>query len=102
MSKLDRIPAGLSQEPSSTPGRFTPPQNDGEAWNLEHLRQLIGYTVTSIGCEAADGDYTYEDEYCLVMESQQPTTTRKPPLLVWILCDPEGNGPGHLSIEQKP
>ena len=23
-------------------------------------------------------------------------------LIVWVDCDPEGNGPGHLNIEEKP
>ena len=58
---------------------------------VEQAKQLVGFTVEGV-CHTND------------FESFGLTLRRgKHRLTVWVDCDPEGNGPGHLSIEEaKP
>jgi hypothetical protein len=60
-------------------------------YTFEHLEQLIGFTVTRI-VKAEDDEYT-EGSYGLVLEKDGKKKQ------AWIDQDPEGNGPGHLDIE---
>lgn len=56
-------------------------------YELDQLKKLIGFTITS----------PMEDLYKEYFGFQ----CRKGKVVknVWVNCDPEGNGPGHLSIE---
>ena len=65
-------------------------------WTGEHLSQLVGMTVKAIGFDPVtpESEYRYEDEYCLTLEGEDGKVTQ-----AWIMCDPEGNGPGHLDIQ---
>ena len=53
---------------------------------LKHLSQLVGQTVTKIICDP-------DDDIGTVYGFQTHTG-----MTVWVLQDPEGNGPGHLEI----
>jgi len=58
------------------------------AAEIEQANRLIGFTVQSV-CQTEDG------------ESFGLTLRRGKQLLnVWVDCDPEGNGPGHLAVEE--
>lgn len=58
---------------------------------LEQCKKLIGYQIVSI-CEDPENN-----SYGLMVEKiDGPKTDAK---LCWIDCDPEGNGPGFLQIE---
>ncbi|MEN6550160.1 MAG: hypothetical protein ABFE07_29300 [Armatimonadia bacterium] len=52
----------------------------------EHLHQLVGKKVTGV---AKDSDSEFDATYGLMFEDGT---------IAWIMCDPEGNGPGHLDI----
>jgi hypothetical protein len=55
---------------------------------IEQARRLVGFTVDGV-CQTDDG------------ESFGFTLRRgKQVLNVWVDCDPEGNGPGHLAVEE--
>jgi hypothetical protein len=55
---------------------------------IQQARQLLGFTVTGI-CHT--GDF---GSFGLTLRRGRKT------LNVWVDCDPEGNGPGHLNIEE--
>ena len=55
----------------------------------EQAQQLLGFTVVGI-CHTADFD-----SFGLTLRRGRKT------LNVWVDCDPEGNGPGHLNIEEE-
>jgi len=57
-----------------------------EDWTVKHLSQLKGKTVKAINVDDQD-DRVYG------LEFEDGTTA-------WILCDPEGNGPGFLDIQE--
>jgi hypothetical protein len=56
---------------------------------IEHLSPLIGRTIKGIVKD--DSDPTMETVYGLELDDGTE---------LFILCDPEGNGPGHLSIQK--
>ena len=56
---------------------------------IEHLSPLIGRTVKGIVKDSSDP--TMDAVYGLELDDGT---------LAFILCDPEGNGPGHLSIQK--
>jgi hypothetical protein len=58
---------------------------------FEYLEQLLGHTVIRV-VKAKDSEYT-EGSYGLVLECNGKKKQ------AWIDQDPEGNGPGHLDIE---
>ncbi len=66
----------------------------------EHLRQLVGWTVSHPVRISHDDDNAgiYESFYGLVLTHPD---NKKQQLFVTIQCDPEGNGPGHLAIEKE-
>ena len=51
-----------------------------------HLKQLVGQRIVNVVTDLLDG----QNLYGLVLSNGS---------VAWILCDPEGNGPGHLQIE---
>jgi hypothetical protein len=57
-----------------------------KAYLLKHLKPLLGRKIVDLIEDSDDGSYGF----------QLDNGT-----LVWVLCDPEGNGPGHLEIEKK-
>jgi hypothetical protein len=57
-----------------------------KAYLLKHLKPLLGRKIVDLIEDSDDGVYGF----------QLDNGT-----LVWVLCDPEGNGPGHLEIEKK-
>ena len=54
---------------------------------VEHLSQLVGKTVTKV---VKDGE-GYDAFWGLKFDDGT---------VAFILCDPEGNGPGHLEIQK--
>ena len=68
-----------------------------ESWHRRHIeaeisqaQQLVGAVVESV-CHTADFA-----SFGLTLRRGRKT------LNVWVDCDPEGNGPGHLNIEEEP
>ena len=59
----------------------------GHHRTINHLHQLAGKTVQNVAYAPAEG----YSEALYGMEFTDGT-------IAWILCDPEGNGPGHLDI----
>lgn len=55
---------------------------------LEHYNQLKGLTVVDV---VQDGNKGNDQCWGLQMSNGK---------IAWIMCDPEGNGPGFLSIEE--
>lgn len=65
---------------------------------LEHLRQLVGWTVAHVICiDGSPETYAPEPVYALILRK----SGSKEQFLCRIQCDPEGNGPGFLSIEKE-
>lgn len=63
-----------------------------ENWIKKHYGQLVGYKITDI---AIDGKDNADEPWIgLVLEK------RKKEKVAWILMDPEGNGTGHLDIQE--
>ena len=63
-----------------------------ENWIKKHYGQLVGYKITAI---AIDGKDNADEPWIgLVLEK------RKKEKVAWILMDPEGNGTGHLDIQE--
>lgn len=56
-------------------------------YECAQIEQLIGFTITS---PMEDPDQEYFGFQC-----KKGKTVKN----VWVNCDPEGNGPGHLNIE---
>ncbi len=56
---------------------------------IEQVRQLVGFTVAGV-CHTADFE-----SFGLTLRRRRKT------LNIWVDCDPEGNGPGHLNIEEE-
>ena len=56
---------------------------------VRQAQQLVGFTVESI-CHTED--FT---SFGLTLRRGRKT------LNVWVDCDPEGNGPGHLNVEEE-
>jgi len=79
MSKTDSITL-LSDEPQS------------KDWFFKHLNQLKGSVCVDIARNTETG-HTSKEEYGLVFRTKSGTIKT-----AWIMCDPEGNGAGHLDI----
>ena len=59
----------------------------------KHLGQLVGKTITGLICDdSSDSEYEHFWGF--------QVTQGRDKYNVWIQCDPEGNGPGHLNIEK--
>ena len=67
---------------------------DDHKYMLEHLDPIIGTGIVGI---AVDDETFSEPCYALRVKKSK----NGPVKLVWIMCDPEGNGPGHLNIEDE-
>ena len=71
------------------------PQNDSgyrrhvEA-EIKQAKQLLGFAVVGV-CHTADFG-----SFGLTLKMDRKA------LNLWVDCDPEGNGPGHLNIEEEP
>ena len=65
-------------------GKKVMPKNND--YMLKHLEQLVGQTITG-----------------LLQDKDEPEIVgfQTKSFDVWVLCDPEGNGPGFLEIEKK-
>lgn len=55
----------------------------------DEYKKLVGLKVTGVVKDSSD---EFEELYGLKMSNGT---------IVWILCDPEGNGPGFLDIQEK-
>jgi hypothetical protein len=62
----------------------------------EHLNQLVGWTVSHV--ISIQVEYGMEPMYGLVFTKPDD---KKHQLFAVIQCDPEGNGPGFLTIEKE-
>jgi hypothetical protein len=65
-----------------------------------HLEQLIGFTVKQV-IIYEDGEGVDENVYGLLF-SHTDESGKEQVLYTEILRDEEGNGPGHLAIEEEP
>ena len=63
-----------------------------EEWIKKHYGQLVGYKIKAIARD--DNPDADEPWIGLVLEK------RKKEKVAWILMDPEGNGTGHLDIQE--
>ena len=54
---------------------------------VKQAQKLVGYQVVGV-CRTAN-----QDSFGLIVRKGSRT------LNVWVDCDPEGNGPGHLNLE---
>ena len=65
---------------------------------LEYLEQLVGWTVAHVvSVDGSPDTYAPEPTYALILRK----SGEKHHLFCRIQCDPEGNGPGFLSIEKE-
>jgi hypothetical protein len=60
-----------------------------EPYLEKHLEPLVGHRIVEI---IEDSDYADNGFYGFRLDDGT---------LVWVLMDPEGNGPGHLDIEKQ-
>jgi hypothetical protein len=58
--------------------------------NVDHLLPLVGGVITKVLVDEGDGN----DETCYGIAVEKNGTQYE----CLIMCDPEGNGPGHLYI----
>lgn len=69
-------------------------------FNIEHLSRLRGGAICNVIVDrtavAEFGQPLYGLQVIIPATSGQPERS----MHVWILCDPEGNGPGFLEIEE--
>ena len=63
-----------------------------EDYMHKHLQPLVGMRVTNIVLDQDKG------EYALRLESAEIPVSRAV-CYAWIMCDEEGNGPGHLDLD---
>jgi hypothetical protein len=61
-------------------------------WGFEHLKQLKGAVCVDIA-RNTDTGHNSDEEYGLVFRTKSGKIKT-----AWIMCDPEGNGAGHLDI----
>ena len=67
-----------------------------EDYMHKYLDPLVGMRVTAIAVSRANEDAgRYEDEYALKLENKRTGAV----CYAWIMCDEEGNGPGHLDLD---
>ena len=83
--RLQSAPSTLNPQPSTI---LMPRKTSYIAAALENTRPLIGATIT--GLIADEGPEYYG--FTVRLKNGQKRD-------VWVNCDPEGNGPGHLNIE---
>jgi len=57
---------------------------------LDNLRKLKGKTVKAVGYDSS-APHPDDDFMCLIFTDGTQA---------WVLRDPEGNGPGHLDIQE--
>lgn len=71
---------------------------DTTDYELNHLKQLVGWTVSHIvSVDGNEDTYSPEPTYALIL--RKPGTKHQ--FFCRIQCDPEGNGPGFLTIEKE-
>lgn len=63
------------------------------AYMQRHIAPLIGGTIVQL--VASDGESHEQDVFGIEVRKPDGKT-----VVAWILCDPEGNGPGHLDIQE--
>ena len=75
---------------------------DETDYELKHLSQLVGWTVERIVKFAYTNDEPggYQDDPTYGLILTRPGSKKQ--VCAQILCDPEGNGPGHLLITKEP
>lgn len=88
LKELDRLVAEEAG-PMRTKPMSKPPDH-----LLAHLEQLVGGTVLGVAATSMD---PLDRDRCsaLIIEKDGEKKT------CWIMCDPEGNGPGWLDIEDE-
>jgi len=72
--------------------------DDDARWCKDQLKKFVGYEIVSI-CEDPENN-----SYGLVIERSDDIDAAAlgaNRTLLWIDCDPEGNGPGFVSIEEN-
>lgn len=69
------------------------PKEHFDRWFERHYGQLRGATIEEVG--QAEGDYPTESWPVLIVRMADGTRRQ-----VEVSRDPEGNGPGHLFIEE--
>ncbi len=70
-------------------------------FHIEHLSQLKGGTVRDVIVDQAATAEFGQPVYGLQLEISAKPGRSSQILHAWILCDPEGNGPGFLDIQQE-
>ena len=65
-----------------------------EEWIKKHYGQLVGYKITDI---ARDDNPDGGDPFVGLVLAHKNGHKEK---IAWILMDPEGNGAGHLDIQE--
>ncbi len=72
-----------------------------QEFHIKHLSRLVGGVVRGViadpGAEAEFG----QPVYGLQIEVPAKPGQSSKILHAWILCDPEGNGPGFLDIQEE-
>ena len=79
----------------------TEAKRDRQDPHVEHLSRLVGGVIRNV---IADRTVTAEfgqAVYGLKVKIPARKTRSSPILHAWILCDPEGNGPGFLDIQEE-
>jgi len=75
-------------------------KNEKADYHVEHLSRLKGGTVQNVIIDRTAisdfGQPVYGLQFNIPAKPGQSSST----LHVWILCDPEGNGPGFLDIQE--
>ena len=65
-----------------------------EAYLLKHLKPLLDRKIVGLIEDPGDPNNPFDTGPTYGFQLDNGT-------LVWVLCDPGGNGPGHLEIEKK-
>lgn len=65
-------------------------RKEPQDYTAEHLHQLVGKKVTGIAKDEDGGEF--DTAYGLMFDDGT---------IAWIMCDPEGNGPGWLDIAKE-
>jgi hypothetical protein len=70
-----------------------------EDYHLQHLGRLKGGTICGILVDPASAAEFGQAVYGIRVEVPTLSGQRRT-MYCWILCDPEGNGPGFLDIQE--
>ena len=69
-------------------------------FHIEHLNRLKGGTVQDVIVDRSAISDFGQPVYGLQVRMPAASGQAAKVIHVWILCDPEGNGPGFLEIEE--